>query len=80
MLGVYNINNLTECTKVLPPSTGWFTASDQKDVDRWVQTTKNYKEIAQALLDGELITNYSALLANESVAARWHSQRRGRGT
>ncbi|KAH6689909.1 ligninase H2 [Plectosphaerella plurivora] len=38
LLGVNNINTLTECTKVLPAAVTTFKASDQKKIDKWLAT------------------------------------------
>jgi hypothetical protein len=60
MLGVFNINNLTECTKVLPPQTGRsFRAFDQTTVDQWANggfQTKG-QQIGQMLEDGSNVDN-----------------------
>ena len=37
MLGVNNINDLKECTKVLPPATPTFVSQDKVLLDRWLQ-------------------------------------------
>lgn len=62
LLGVYNINNLTECTKVLPASTATYSAPDQALLDIWLKSTKNIKEIAKALRNGDLLTALASLL------------------
>jgi hypothetical protein len=36
MLGVNNINDLKECTQVLPPARTSFTSEDQVILDRWL--------------------------------------------
>ena len=37
LLGVNNINDLKECTKVLPPARTSFTSQDQVLLDMWLQ-------------------------------------------
>jgi hypothetical protein len=37
LLGVNNINDLKECTKVLPPERKSFTSEDQVVLDMWLQ-------------------------------------------
>lgn len=37
LLGVNNINDLKECTKVLPPARNSFTSQDQVLLDMWLQ-------------------------------------------
>jgi hypothetical protein len=37
LLGVNNINDLKECTKVLPPARKSFSSQDQVILDRWLQ-------------------------------------------
>jgi hypothetical protein len=38
LLGVDNINSMTECTKVLPAAVTSFKAPDQKKIDKWLST------------------------------------------
>lgn len=62
LLGVNNINNLTECTKVLPAAIKSFTAPDQKNVDKWLNTLGSKsvlgQQIANALNDGQSIVSF----------------------
>jgi hypothetical protein len=37
LLGVFNINQLTECTKVLPAKTPGFQFPDQQQIDQWLK-------------------------------------------
>jgi hypothetical protein len=37
LLGVFNINQLTECTKVLPAKTPAFQFPDQQQIDQWLK-------------------------------------------
>ncbi|KAF9878517.1 ligninase H2 [Colletotrichum karsti] len=57
LLGVYNINDLTECTKALParwaPSS--FTASDQGNVDTWVASKGPVPKIPDQIRGGKPI-------------------------
>lgn len=60
MLGVNNINNLTECSQVLPPSTGkFFRAMDQGTVDTWANGGFQPKgqQFGQLIADGQTATN-----------------------
>ncbi|KAI3529154.1 peroxidase [Colletotrichum filicis] len=53
LLGVFNINDLTECTKALPPRTGsTFTAPDQAVLDKWLATKDRLNNIADQLRNG----------------------------
>ncbi|KAG6355773.1 hypothetical protein INS49_003739 [Diaporthe citri] len=67
LLGVNNINSLTDCTKVLPQPVRTFVQNDRCEVKTWMSSTKNVPAIANALLDGKLITSVpglSSLLSN----------------
>lgn len=57
LLGVTNINNLTDCTKVLPPAVTSFSASDKCQVQQWAKTDKSAPAVAQAMAAGQLINN-----------------------
>ncbi|KAK2017398.1 peroxidase [Colletotrichum eremochloae] len=58
LLGVGNINDLTECTKALPARTGsTFIAPDQAALDKWLATKDRVAKIADALRDGSNITS-----------------------
>ncbi|EFQ34364.1 peroxidase [Colletotrichum graminicola M1.001] len=58
LLGVDNINDLTECTKALPARTGSsFTAPDQAALDKWLATTDRVAKIADALRNGGNISS-----------------------
>ncbi|KKY33994.1 putative ligninase h2 [Diaporthe ampelina] len=61
LLGVNNINSLTDCTKVLPQPVGNFVSNDRCEVKTWMSSTKNVPAIANALLDGKLITSVPGL-------------------
>lgn len=55
LLGVNNINQLTECTKVLPPATKGFRAVDQYKLDKWLNSVGNKgaaKKVAQDIEKG----------------------------
>ncbi|ETS85293.1 hypothetical protein PFICI_03318 [Pestalotiopsis fici W106-1] len=62
LLGVNNINTLTECTKVLPAAIKSFTAPDQKNVDKWLNTLGSKsvlgQQLANALNDGQSIASF----------------------
>lgn len=60
---MYNINNLTDCTKVLPQPVRTFVPADQCRVNQWMTSTKNVPEISTALLDGKLITTIPNLIS-----------------
>jgi len=52
LLGVNNINSLTECTKVLPAATTSWKAPDQAQMDKWLSTnthSTNFNQIASTL-------------------------------
>ncbi|KAF2673131.1 heme peroxidase [Microthyrium microscopicum] len=52
MLGVNNINNMSECTKVLPPRSGGFNPPDLNQVNQWLQGGfNNYGSAFGSLLD-----------------------------
>ncbi|KAF9880428.1 ligninase h2 precursor [Colletotrichum karsti] len=57
LLGVNNINDLTECTKALPPRTTGFTAPDQAALDKWLATKDRMSKIADELRNGGNISN-----------------------
>jgi hypothetical protein len=64
LLGVYNINNLTDCSKVLPPARTSYSNPDQAVLDKWLASTKHSDPVADALRDGRLITSLlNAVLA-----------------
>ncbi|KAK6210828.1 hypothetical protein LQW54_005876 [Pestalotiopsis sp. IQ-011] len=62
LLGVNNINNLTECTKVLPAAITSYTAPDQKNVDKWLNTLGSKsvlgQQLANSLNDGSSIATF----------------------
>lgn len=55
LLGVNNINSLTECTKALPPFLVGFLNPDQASLDSFLNGPYNPQN-AQKLLDGNLLT------------------------
>ncbi|TDZ62061.1 Versatile peroxidase VPL1 [Colletotrichum trifolii] len=57
LLGVQNINGLTECTKALPGRTGSFTAPDQAALDKWLATKDRVAKIADELRNGGNISS-----------------------
>ncbi|KAK8038276.1 hypothetical protein PG994_015043 [Apiospora phragmitis] len=67
LLGVNNINKLTECTKVLPGGTPSFTPNDQSNVDKWLKTadqSATAKKISNALHAGESLLGWLINLIN----------------
>ncbi|TDZ22882.1 Versatile peroxidase VPL1 [Colletotrichum orbiculare MAFF 240422] len=57
LLGVYNINDLTECTKALPArwAPSGFKASDQGNVDTWVSSKGPVPKIPDEIRGGKPI-------------------------
>ncbi|KLU85119.1 ligninase H2 [Magnaporthiopsis poae ATCC 64411] len=53
LLGVFNINDLTECTKALPGKVGAFVAPDQAAMDKWMSTKNKVDALADALRKGD---------------------------
>ncbi|KAK0730980.1 peroxidase [Lasiosphaeris hirsuta] len=62
LLGVYNINNLTDCTWVLPQARDEWWGEDQWAVNMWVNTTENIPQVAETLQAGGLITGLVELI------------------
>lgn len=63
LLGVNNINNLTECTKVLPMPTAAFTAPDQDALLQWLQGKDTpQKDAGAALEDGKSLSLVQGVL------------------
>ncbi|KAM5353830.1 hypothetical protein ACJ41O_000480 [Fusarium nematophilum] len=59
LLGVNNINDLTECTKVLPQPIGSFSHRDKGRLNKWLQSddkSSKSKEISKEVEDGDEIT------------------------
>lgn len=64
LLGVSNINNLTECSKALPPaSPGPFNPPDQSYLNMWLQTTAQSQPVAQALMSGNLLSALQSIIS-----------------
>jgi manganese peroxidase len=57
LLGVDNINHLTDCTKALPAVRKHFDAPDQSVMDKWLSSTKHVQQVADALRNGDTITS-----------------------
>jgi hypothetical protein len=59
MLGVFNINNLTECTKVLPPAIKGFSPPDKSIIDKWANGGFQQlgQRFGQLMADGQTTTN-----------------------
>ena len=57
MLGVFNINNLTDCSKVLPQRISAYVALDQGLIDQWLSTKGTVGDaVAEALRGGNSIS------------------------
>ncbi|KAF4828000.1 Ligninase LG5 [Colletotrichum tropicale] len=59
LLGVNNINQLTECTKVLPPATKGFRILDQFKLDKWLNSVGNKgaaKKVSEDIENGDSVT------------------------
>lgn len=54
LLGVNNINDLKECTKVLPPARNSFVSQDQKILDLWLQG--QYNQLNNLVDDAIMLT------------------------
>lgn len=58
LLGVNNINSLTECTKVLPAAVKGFKSPDQVNLDKWLNSNNQsplVKLIAATIEKGDSI-------------------------
>ncbi|KAL0933746.1 ligninase h2 precursor [Colletotrichum truncatum] len=64
LLGVNNINSLTECTKALPPRISTYNAPDQKVLDKWLATKQRVAKIAEELRNGGNISSLGGLIDN----------------
>jgi len=63
LLGVYNINQLVECTRALPPAIrGSYRAKDQDAVDQWVQTKEKVEQVGETLAAGDLVDGFLGLI------------------
>ncbi|KAH8879806.1 peroxidase [Thozetella sp. PMI_491] len=62
LLGVFNINNLTDCSKVLPARISSYVSPDQAILNKWLTTTTHSDAIMNALLNGNLLSGLSGLL------------------
>ncbi|KAK3045304.1 hypothetical protein LTS18_014073 [Coniosporium uncinatum] len=60
LLGVDNINQLTECTKVLPPAIKTFNSPDSAIIKAWLKG--RYDVLGKYLENGDLLTGIFALL------------------
>jgi len=60
LLGVNNINQLTECTKVLPPAIKTFNSPDSSIIKAWLQG--KYDVLGKYLETGDLLTGVLSLL------------------
>lgn len=55
LLGVFNINDLTECTKSLPARTRDFRSPDQAGLDRFLNSNRPDPRIADDLRQGRKV-------------------------
>lgn len=66
LLGVNNINNLKECTKVLPPAVRAYNAPYQTAINKWLNdltlAAGAVKQTGQALRDGTVLNAIANLL------------------
>lgn len=70
LLGVFNINNLTECTKVLPqPSAPYFNPPDQPVLNMWMNITRHVEPFAKAVMDGDILSGLVGMLTGQSGQA-----------
>lgn len=56
LLSVYQINEMVECTKVLPPAVKTFTEPDEGFLDKWRDSHQNFPLVAEAIFDGSVVT------------------------
>jgi hypothetical protein len=70
LLGVFNINNLTECTKVLPQITApSFNPPDEPVLNTWTNITEQIQPFAKAVMDGADLSGLAGLLNGQSGAS-----------
>jgi hypothetical protein len=71
-LGVNNINELKECTKVLPQEIKYFINPDQQYIDQWIGGA--YQKLGATLREGTTILSsllkFLGLRDTEAVQAR----------
>lgn len=66
LLGVFNINNLTECTKVLPqPNAPYFSPPDQPVLNMWMNITRHVEPFAKAVMDGDILSGLVGMLTGQ---------------
>lgn len=67
-MGVFNINNLTECTKVLPqPSAPYFNPPDQPVLNTWMNITRQIEPFAKAVMDGDILSGLMGMLTGQAI-------------
>lgn len=67
LLGVFNINNLTECTKVLPqPSAPYFNPPDQPVLNTWMNITRQIEPFAKAVMNGDILSGLMGMLTGQN--------------
>lgn len=59
LLGVYNINDLTECTQAVPQMTTYWAPADQAYADAWASTDSQSATVADAMMNGDLLSSVS---------------------
>lgn len=64
LLGVFNINSLTECSKVLPATTTSYTAPDLSLLNTWLGTTKKVDSVANVVRGGNLLSSIASTVQN----------------
>lgn len=64
LLGVFNINSLTECSKVLPATTTSYTAPDLSLLNAWLSTTKKVDSVANVVRGGNLLSTIANTVQN----------------
>ncbi|KAH7308168.1 peroxidase [Stachybotrys elegans] len=58
LLGVNNINTMTECTRVLPRATQNFSSKDQRKIDRWLKNldwSGVWQDVSRFLEEGHTV-------------------------
>ncbi|KAJ4415047.1 hypothetical protein N0V82_007563 [Gnomoniopsis sp. IMI 355080] len=56
LLSVYNINEMAECTKVLPQALKTYTEPDEDLLEKWRNSDQNFPLVAEAIFNGSVVT------------------------
>lgn len=56
LLSVYQINQMIECTKVLPPAVTTYSEPDQTFLDKWRDSDQQFPLVAEAIFNGSVVT------------------------